>query len=101
VKRSMSKLIVPNAWVFFVLGFMNYEPSHGSMVGALCAFKQAQTAEEMAEVAAFLSLASRSSDDVIRGAYAELDPITYQHLPNLEPLSAMHIEFWEDWQKCP
>lgn len=97
----MTNLTVPNAWVFFMLGFMNYIPAHGSIGAAICAFKESQTLEEKAEVTVFLRLAAQSGDDVIKAAYAELDPITYQHLPYLEPIAAMHIGFWEAWQKCP
>lgn len=97
----MTELTIPNAWVFFLLGFMNYVPSYGSFEAALCAFKQTQTWEERAEVTAFLELAAQSNDEMLNSAYAKLDPLISGEIPYIEPLHGFYVGCWAAWCECP
>jgi hypothetical protein len=100
----MTELTIPNAWAFFMLGYMNYLPSYGSVDAALSAFKQTRTAEEKTEVTAFLKIAAQTSDEALKAAsaeYAQLNPIISGDSPYVEPLLGFYVECWEAWQAYP
>lgn len=100
----MTDLTIPNAWAFFMLGYMNYLPTYGTVDAALCAFKQTQTEEEKTEVTAFLKLAAQSSDGALNAAHAQyekLNPMISGDIPYVEPLLGFYVACWEAWQKCP
>ena len=100
----MTDLTIPNAWAFFMLGYMNYLPTYGTVDAALCAFKQTRTAEEKSEVTAFLKLAAQSSDEALKAAYAEyekLNSMISKDIPYVEPLLGFYVGCWEAWQNCP
>jgi hypothetical protein len=104
MSKPMTDLTIPNAWAFFMLGYLNYLPTYGTVDAALCAFKQTQTAEEKTEVTAFLKLAAQSSDEALNAAYAEyekLNPMISGDIPYVEPLLGFYVGCWEAWQNCP